>query len=142
MEPPTKERVHVDVSGIFWEFCKSAAHADSMDEFVIQDVYERMNEAVCSQRKLALAPSPPLRKFGPSLVRHLPPGCAWNAEESIYVFDGIDELFYGVREIIDPHAPAHESVLETCIKRMLNRVDTNVLADALTLNLRLPSGTE
>lgn len=123
---------YVEVSDIFWGFCKAAANANSMDEFMDSSEYKDMNDAVCSGLKLSISPFPPLRKFGPSLVRHLPNGCSWNADDSLYVFDGINELFYGVREILDPHAYTHEFVLEKCIKRINGHIDTTELAESLS----------
>lgn len=123
---------YVDVSSFFWEFCKAASDASPMEEFMKTPEYDRMNDAVCSGLKLAVVSAPPLRKFGPALVRQLPVGCTWKPDDSLYVFDGINELFYGVRDVLDPHAQCHESLLDRCIKRMNDHVDADELADCLS----------
>ena len=107
---------YIDVSDIFWEFCKAATSAKSMDEFKESEEYESMNEAVRSGKKLAIAALPPLR-------------CN---DRSLYIFDGINELFDGVRKVLYPHATTHFFVLESCIKRIDIHIDTDELADGLS----------
>jgi hypothetical protein len=105
-----------NVSDIFWEFCKAATSAKSLDEFKETEEYESMNEAVGSGKKLAIAALHPLQRNS----------------RSLYVFDGINELFDGVRKVLDPHATVHRFVLESCMKRISIHIDTEEFANGLS----------
>jgi hypothetical protein len=117
-----------NVTDFFWEFCKAATCSDDMDEFKATSEYDEMNVAVNSGTKLEMDVLPPLRKIPRA---HLPKGCVYNPDETAYVFDGVNELFFGVRDILDPHATTHCLVLEKCISRINIHIDTETLTDSL-----------
>lgn len=125
----------VDVTGIFWEFCKRASSTPSdsdADGLRGSDEYDEMYAAVHSGRPLSLTPTPPVRM--PSAIvgamRELPKGCTWDAEEASYVFADVEALFEGVALLLDPWATTHRKLVGSCVARIKATVDAEDLADA------------
>lgn len=119
----------VNVSDFFWEFCEVAASSANMDDFRLTPEYDAMCDAVFSGVDLELDASPPLLK---SSV--LPEGCRFNRDETTYVFDGVNEMFYCVLILLDPQEATRRSTLEKCIERINIHIDAEkLIGDIMSL---------
>ena len=120
----------VDVSDYFWGFCR-AVTTMSIDECKESSEFNGMSAAVASGLRLAIRASHPLMKT--PIHNRLPTGCTWNDRESLYLFDGINELFYGAMELLDSsHSDASDAsdVLKKCIDRISMHIDIEEMADS------------
>lgn len=133
----------MDISAEFWRFVEDVHGSPDLsgDEIRGLDSYARLQRIIDGSRPYAIAAEGALRFDAEAPPCFLPEGTRYDGENACYIFDEIENVFYGVQTLLretETRSVAREARLEqvgACIAKIHRWLDVASLSEDIERGL-------